>query len=681
MEFDNIKNVSFVDFKKNKHYITLPDQYKAFEKEKDVEIVSFEEAKKILKKLPLNISYISDILLKDRLAHKLHQSKVSVAVLGGGGGFGDILMIQSILIFLYKELKKFFSEVQITLYALRPSRYVEIASLYGEDFNVLSLPVSLKELEKYDLMIDYTGFASYLERVNLSFKEFFSLHLGITNINDKLLGRIIIPVYKSVEIEIGDYMKNLKRSYKKLLLFHPNASTPMRSIPSFFQEKLLRFILDNTDYTVISAVPLSFKHKKVLDLSKLSKSINHLIYIVSFADAVISAETVVFHIADAFNIPTLVLTTTKHGYNQAKNYPTVKAILLGKEVKDNPIINLHFSDKPEHLEFLENLWKNTDPKEIVSTLENWVKKCKKNRKELYKPNYEYISYILNNKYGDKVITIFINPSHKGFEESLLSILGQDYDNFSIVVVDKENNYTVRETIKKYKSKVDIHYVNEIEEIKELVSGSKYVKIISENTKLYPWAFKHYLKNFHKKGFNFIFSAYNFLIGNEFNTRRFYDFKYPDGDKGLYFIGKEILIPTIFMFKSEILMKSDIDLLFKDSILWLYRLIYNEIKEESIKLGYIDVPTCLVYKDRVIPLNYESLDNELYRFFKSLDFEKAFPTLSRKDIAKMITSYVKRGIKINLNLPYTFSFLLNHAQKLYHVPSVENLIQRIVESSN
>jgi len=680
MEFDNIKNVSFVNFKKNKYYITLPDQYKAFEKEKDVVIVSFEEAKKILKKLPINISYISDIPLKDRLAHKLHQSRVSVAVLGGGGGWGDILMIQSILIFLYKELKKFFSDVQITFYALRPSRYVEIASLYGEDFNVLPLPVSLKELEKYDLMIDYTGFASYLERVNLSFKEFFSLHLGLTNINEKLLGRIIIPVHKSVEIEIGDYMKNLKRSCKKLLLFHPNASTPMRSIPSSFQEKLLRFILENTDYTVISAVPLPFKHKKVLDLSRLSKSINHLIYIVSFADAIISAETVVFHIADAFNIPTLALTTTKHGYNQARNYPTVKAILLGKEVKDNPIINLHFSEKPEHLEFLENLWKNIDLREIVYTLENWVKKCKKNKKELYKPNYEYISSILN-KYDDKVIAIFINPSHKGFEESLLSILGQDYDNFSIAVVDKGNNYTIKETIKKYKSKGDIYYTNNVEEIKELVSGAKYVKILSENTKLYPWAFKHYVKNFYKKGFNFIFSAYNLFIENEFYTKRFYDFKYPDGDKGLYFIGEEILIPTIFMFKSEFLMKSDINLLFKDSILWLYRLIYNEIKEENIKLGYIDVPTCLIYKDRVVLPNYESLDNELYKFFKSLDFEKVFPTLSPKDIAKMITSYVKKGIKINLNLPYTFSLLLNHAQKLYYVPNFESLIQKIGESSN
>ena len=66
----------------------------------------------------------------------------------------------------------------------------------------------------------------------------------------------------------------------------------------------------------------------VMDLSKLSRSVFDYIYVISKMDAMVTVDTSTYHIADAFDIPTVILGTTFAAEVYPRYYPYVGTYLL-----------------------------------------------------------------------------------------------------------------------------------------------------------------------------------------------------------------------------------------------------------------------------------------------------------------------------------------------------------------
>ena len=132
------------------------------------------------------------------------------------------------------------------------------------------------------------------------------------------------------------------------------------------KELLLK--LDN--YVVISALQIDNKIKddNFIDLSKESKSINDFVYIVSSADKIISADTSIYHISDAFMIPTITFFVEENFDKKVKYYTYTKPIFI-KDVSKNLSKFIYENDSLTFYKF--DSWKKVKIDKIIKLLDSF----------------------------------------------------------------------------------------------------------------------------------------------------------------------------------------------------------------------------------------------------------------------------------------------------------------------
>jgi len=670
-----VTELYFADFRKNRYLLSTPFMFgsmirklKDFEQETDVDTLI-----KINKKLPRNISFLSDIPLEDRVVTNIYQGKISLAILGSVGGYGDKLMFLSAVKWLYDYLKKFFSEVSITIYGDFLERDLEMIPLYDNVDFYKNPPVSVEELKKYDFILSLSWFANYVLKAPISFSEFFKLMVGLEGYRDEKIGRIYYPIDYSVKLQLEDYLSDLKKKFGKIILVHPKASTKIRTMPEDYFEGLVNFLLENTEFAVATLFPLSVEHPRYLNLSDFSKSFNHYAYIISRMDGLITVETSAFHIADAFNIPTLLIATTRHGYLQAKDYPTVSSILLGKDDPDNPIINIHGSEKEEHAEYARSLWYKLDYETI---LEKFLKVFNKFSKIAGTPNYDPKEF----PELDIPFTLILIPFQEtNLEDMLLSSLGQNYSNLEVIVINAIKSKKLEDLIKTYSKKRQIVCENNfISALKS--SKGKYVQVILNPVKLYQTSVKKIVNYMERKKVSILFSSYSVLNRNknELWIQRFESLMDECGNI-LDFLYKDIPLADAFVFGREVLLNhfkgfniiEDHESIFRELILLALK------SSLRFKVAYYDSPTLHVFlSDDILKLPPKSMDNLLYSFFKSVDFEEVFPSLSWKEISLRIEKAVKKAMNKDKLYVKTLIYLLNLAQNLSYSERRERIIKKL-----
>lgn len=170
--------------------------------------------------------------------------------------------------------------------------------------------------------------------------------------------------------ELEERLGNIKQQQRRVVLLHHRASTSIRSIPDAALDDILESLLGHTDWHVVSALRVSFAHPRFHDVSALTTSFADLAFVVSQCDGVLCVDTSVYHLADALEVPAVVLFTSILPAMRTCYYPTVKGIFVGDA--HGRLVGKHSSNDPADLEYAASLWADFDIRPAAEALTEMI---------------------------------------------------------------------------------------------------------------------------------------------------------------------------------------------------------------------------------------------------------------------------------------------------------------------
>lgn len=311
---------------------------------------------------------------------RLRKNEINVAILNGmGTGIGDTLAGLTALAITRKFLERKFKKVNMDA-LIGPQCFESVAPVYAQSpvvDTVRPLPITLADLWQYDAFFD-TGSLMHREDADrLPYVDFFLKQFGIDYWKiEPARKRNNIYLNKEIVDELDSDIGILKNDGRKLLLFHPTASGDLRSIPEKRIAETMEEIIANSDYRIITVVPIPFQHERVTSLTEKSKSFQHLCAIVSRMDAIVTVDTSIYHIADAFNVPALVLFTTIDPGLRVKYYPTVKGMLLAG-ARESGYFGRHALRPGEDADPVQRLWDGLQVPALLEALRQMSPKARR----------------------------------------------------------------------------------------------------------------------------------------------------------------------------------------------------------------------------------------------------------------------------------------------------------------
>jgi ADP-heptose:LPS heptosyltransferase len=269
------------------------------------------------------------------------------------------------------------SEVSITMFQLNPMRLAPITKQWHPKFQqIFMMPNRHQRLLDHDMFID---FGSLLLRENFGNQpmiDFFFEALSIDSESVPLERKRIkykLPENSELNKKLDQVFNVIKSQGKPILLFHHKSTSPIRQMSDERARQCVRNILDNSDYFVISACGLELSDKRFMDLQSYSKGIDGFASIISRVNSIITVDTSTYHMADAFNIPTVVLFTSIEPEYRIKYYPYVRGIML--EEKSGPLYGRHKMSKKQEaadkeLKIVDERFEKLDIKKALKELES-----------------------------------------------------------------------------------------------------------------------------------------------------------------------------------------------------------------------------------------------------------------------------------------------------------------------
>ena len=345
----------------------------------DFEVKVFLSKDQILKhpKFPLNLTYSGGFFekgevfvpLEEKLKPLSGKEKIKVAVVNGmGGGLGDNIVGMTALNVFYDRLMRHFREVSIGIFTLRP-RAIPILRQETIVDEIYLMPSPAELLFRYDAVVDLsnmTGWPIFKQEMVDFYLQAMSIEPDSVPPKEK---RCFVKLNERVVRELEPVVKALRCAGRPLLLFHPTSSSAIRSIPKDMVPRILREILDRTDYLIVSLLPVEFDHPRFVRLDQFSrKGFDHFAYLISQMDAAITVDTAVYHVADAFSVPTVVLFTSIPPEHRISYYPYQKGLLIGGR-DGEPLFYRHASEKEEEVKALAEAWRAFRIEEALEVLE------------------------------------------------------------------------------------------------------------------------------------------------------------------------------------------------------------------------------------------------------------------------------------------------------------------------
>ncbi|HEX8451342.1 MAG TPA: glycosyltransferase family 9 protein [Longimicrobium sp.] len=282
--------------------------------------------------------------------------------------FGDTLLGLCALRELRATLEARFDEVTLDLVQHRCNAEAEaLFRRSGLIDGIHFLPAPVQLLTGYDAYLDLTG-----ERVTAD-AHWVDICMDACGLDPRAVPasrkRMSFPPSPAVAAELANGLA-ADGGGAPVLLFHPQSSTPIRTFPAERAARFVHELLELTGWRVASAVPLAVDHPRFLDWSAHSRTFDHFAHLVARADMVVSTDTCAYHLADAFDVPAVVLFTSMTPESRTAYYPYVEGIALQPE--DNPLLGRGVSDHPAHVAFAEALWDRLDARRVVAAVEAMV---------------------------------------------------------------------------------------------------------------------------------------------------------------------------------------------------------------------------------------------------------------------------------------------------------------------
>lgn len=282
--------------------------------------------------------------------------------------FGDTLLGLCALRELRSTLEARFDAVTLDLVQHRCNPEAEaLFRRSGLIDQIHFLPAPVQLLTGYDAYLDLTG-----ERVTAD-AHWVDLCMDACGLDPRAVPaarkRMSFPPSPGAAAELAARVP-ADDGGAPILLFHPQSSTPIRTFPAERAARFVRELLDLTGWRVASAVPLAVEHPRFLDWSGHSRTFDHFAHLVARADMVVSTDTCAYHLADAFDVPAVVLFTCMTPESRTAYYPYVAGIALAPD--DNPLLGRGVSDHPAHVAYAEALWDRVDARRVVAAVEAMV---------------------------------------------------------------------------------------------------------------------------------------------------------------------------------------------------------------------------------------------------------------------------------------------------------------------
>lgn len=311
---------------------------------------------------------------------------IRIAIINGmGTGIGDSIIGLRALNIMHTRLSKLFTNIHIDLFQTPFNTSTTKKSTYEQEKivkNVFGLPLPVSSLLTYDAVADFSSMVLRDNFDNQPMVDFFLESLGVdpkTVSNEEK--RPFIKINEHIKQNNEWVFKILKHSTnvnRPLLLLHPRASVPIRSMPDDVVIKLAKKIVKETNYIIVGTFSnqtltndvkkaLGKEQDRFVDLSAYSKTFDEFTFIISQMDSIITVDTCTYHIADSFNIPTVTIFPTIDTDIRTKYYPLVAGLQL--KDKNNRLRGTHVSYKKEDLDYVSNLWGSFSLAPVLETLE------------------------------------------------------------------------------------------------------------------------------------------------------------------------------------------------------------------------------------------------------------------------------------------------------------------------
>ncbi len=336
----------------------------------------------------LNFKPILDtefVSLEDKIAPLDGKNAVKVFVMNGmGTGLGDGMIGISALYTLHNRLKKKFDKITIDLghtALIRTKSHTDLYNHHNIINNIIYLPIQLSSLMEYDLVIDLSAMIIRESFNDRPMVDFYLKNMAIdpSSVSNEEKRIKLKTSDKSVS-NFSIIFDNLKKDKKKLVMVKTDASTGIRCIPKDITKKLIKTILEDKNTVVVTTDDLSAwqdelnsylgaKKDRHVNLNYKNTSFDDYCYIISQMDGIISSDTSAYHIADAYDVPSVVIFSTINPDYRIKYYPFCRGIRLAK---DNELLGMHVSVNDKHVAIVEGYWKAFNVKKIISELNDVI---------------------------------------------------------------------------------------------------------------------------------------------------------------------------------------------------------------------------------------------------------------------------------------------------------------------
>ena len=314
---------------------------------------------------PVELNSLGQNIVSSIQAQSSKNQEINIVVVNGiGSGFGDNYVGLGAM----QRLQALLAPKQVNFHLMQRVDK-RVAAVYMREPNIFLLNncLSLKQFFEMNYYVNLTGMLGLPEFDELPLIRFMGKSFGVNEQStvEELQPTLRLDKHKQQSLANMLKLHFLPQNERPLVLFHPQASSPVRSIKKNIADTMISALVAY-GFNVITAIPYDFKADEFFSADQYSNNIDDLLHITACCDAVISVGTVLYHLAAALNKPTILLPSVRADLESGKVLPQVKPWLpnASKEL----ILDMHKSRKEEDMAISEQIWGNINPEELAEAL-------------------------------------------------------------------------------------------------------------------------------------------------------------------------------------------------------------------------------------------------------------------------------------------------------------------------
>lgn len=303
---------------------------------------------------------------------KPHQQHFRIAIINGfGSNLGDNLVGMTALRHAIATLQTVLPSVSVDFLFGPDTSKANLDTLLSEPFveQVRFLGLTVEQFAHYDAFFDFSLLITYPNYDTMPTVDWYLWWMGLDP-------QVVPASQKRNQLTIRwdawqTVAHALKQAGDEPVFFNPKASVPLRSMPEKVASRFVKALLD-TDKRLHLVVdrPLSFVHKRVLDLSETINSAEHFKALVALSSGMITVNTFGSHVADASCTPTVQICSVfppthypYYPYSENINIPEYETLPAYRRCK----VEEHEWKDMENT-YTES-WKNLDVQRVIALLQ------------------------------------------------------------------------------------------------------------------------------------------------------------------------------------------------------------------------------------------------------------------------------------------------------------------------